>query len=580
MRLHPASAVVLLLLALAAPPAQAVQATGEPAWDPPKSSVDTGFRDPGYPASSAVRRDWDALPATALAALRGENARPGRKALRIGIERAPDDGSDGSVPALQWRTAPGGGQTARVTLHSPGAAALRVALDLSGLPDGSELRFAGADGRPGAPVGAAEIAALAVQQPLYWSPVTEGDTQVVELHLPPGASARWLRLAIPRLSHLVVAPGTDFDRAKIGESGACEIDTRCIANPIVAFTNARNAVARMVYQRAGGSFLCTGSLLNDTDAATQVPYFFTAAHCFTSQAEANTLTTFWFYEASGCGTNILDASARQVGGGAQVLFASVASDVLFLRLNNPPPAGAFFLGWNAQPVAAGTEFIAIHHPAGDVKKVSAGRTTGVGPSNLASGSFIKAGYTDGTTEGGSSGCGLLTLQDGEFFLRGGLLGGNASCANTGAIGNPGNSDDYSRLDLAFPSLRDFLQPATNPPPSGTDFTGLWFNPAQSGWGLVVMRGASGAYSVTVFHYDQDSTPTWYLAAGALNGSTFSQPLSAFSGPWFGIAPFNPAQVASRTAGNLTLAFTSGTTANLTFTADGRTVSTALNRLAF
>ena len=337
----------------------------------------------------------------------------------------------------------------------------------------------------------------------------------------------------------------------------------------------------MVYQSGGGSSLCTGTLLNDTDNATQVPYFFGAAHCFTSQAEGNTLTTFWFYESTGCGSNQLDPAARQVGGGAQVLFASIGSDVLFLRLNNAPPAGSFFLGWNATAVTAGTEIVVIHHPAGDVKKVSLGQATGIGPSNLASGSFIKAGYTNGTTEGGSSGCGLLTLSNGEFVLRGGLLGGGASCANTGSINNPGNSDDYSRLDLAFPNLRQFLQPSTNPPPpAGTDFTGLWFNPAQSGWGLVVMRGASGAYSVTVFHYDQDSSPVWYLGAGAINGASFNQPLTAFTGPWFGITPFNPGLVIGRTAGSVSLNFTSTTTASLAFTVDGRTVSTELTKLAF
>lgn len=576
-------AILLLGMAIAASQAIAGSAAGEAAWPSAKSGPDAAFRDPGYPAASTTARRWGVLPASALESLRKSNAVEGRKALRIGVERPPADGSAGELADLEWRPAPDGGQTARIALTSPGAAALRVALRLTDLPAGSELRFAA----PGAArsvvdaVPASEIAALSAQQPLYWTPVTEGETQVIEIWLPPGASARWLRVAVPGVSHLVVSPTGDLSGAKIGESDACEIDTKCVSNPSQAYINARNAVARMVYQSGGGSSLCTGTLLNDTDNATQVPYFFGAAHCFTSQAEGNTLTTFWFYESTGCGSNQLDPAARQVGGGAQVLFANTGSDVLFLRLNNAPPAGSYYLGWNSAQVAAGTEIVAIHHPAGDVKKVSLGQVTGIGPSNLASGSFIKAGYTDGTTEGGSSGCGLLTLSNGEFFLRGGLLGGSASCANSGSLSNPNNSDDYSRLDLVFPDLRQFLQPATTPPPpAGTDFTGLWFNPAQSGWGLVVMRGASGAYSVTIFHYDVDSSPVWYLAAGAINGASFNQPVSAFTGPWFGITPFNPGLVASRTAGSVSLNFTSTTTANLSFTVDGRTVSTALSRLAF
>lgn len=582
MRLKP-FAFLLLAMAGLLPDAMATSVPGEPAWPAAKSAAPDGFRDPGYPSASATQRRWTALPASALESLRKSNAVEGRKALRIGIERPLADGSTGDLADLDWRTAPDGGQSARIALTSPGAAALRVGLRLTGLPAGSELRFAapGADRSVVEPVAASEVEALAAQQPLYWTPVTEGDTQVVEIWLPPGASPRWLRVAVPSVSHLVVSPTGALSGAKIGESDACEIDTKCVSNPSQAYINARNAVARMVFQSGGGSSLCTGTLLNDTDNATQVPYFFGAAHCFTSQAEGNTLTTFWFYESTGCGSNQLDPAARQVGGGAQVLFANTGSDVLFLRLNNAPPAGSYYLGWNSAQVATGTEIVAIHHPAGDVKKVSLGQVTGIGPSNLASGSFIKAGYTDGTTEGGSSGCGLLTLSNGEFFLRGGLLGGGASCANSGSLSNPNNSDDYSRLDLVFPDLRQFLQPGTTPPPpAGTDFTGLWFNPAQSGWGLVVMRGASGAYSVTIFHYDVDSSPVWYLAAGAINGASFNQPVSAFTGPWFGITPFNPGLVASRTAGSVSLNFTSATTANLSFTVDGRTVGTTLSRLAF
>lgn len=572
-------ALVVAGVAFDATAAQATRAGGEPALAVAEGSSSAAFRDPDYPAALRVLTRWDALPASEMKALQQDNAQAGRKPLRIGIDR-PLSGA-GSRD-LKWHATADGGLSARIAVQSPGATALRAALALAGLPAGAELRFAA----PGASASVVDVVTVdavervLAEQPLYWTPVTEGDTQEIEFYLPPGANPRWVRVATPRVSHLVVSPDGDLSGAKIGESAACEIDTRCVTNPTTAFTNAKNAVARMVYQSNGGSFLCTGTLLNDTDASTQVPWFFSAAHCFTSQSEANTLTTFWFYEATGCRSNVLDGAARQLGGGAQIQFANVASDVLFLRLNGTPPAGSYFLGWNAAQIAAGTEILAIHHPAGDVKKVSAGRVTGLGGSNLASGSFIQAGYTDGTTEGGSSGCGLLTLENGELLLRGGLLGGSASCANTGTIGAPGNTDDYSRFDLAFANLRQFLAPTTTTPPSGTDFSGLWSNPAQSGWGLVVMRGASGTYVVNIYHYDADSTPTWFLSVGTLSGATYASSLSTFTGPWFGAPPFNPAQVFGRTAGTVTLDFTSATTANLSFTVDGRTVATSISRVAF
>jgi lysyl endopeptidase len=581
-----ASLIAFLLVSalVAAPTALAQSARGEAARsvDGKYSRQDATFRDQGYPLPLIAQQQWSKLPEGALDALRKNNASPGRKLLQLGIERAAYEAADADLPGLQWRANREGGQTARLAVRSPGAAALRAALSISGLPDGAELRF-GAPGETSSvvdPVTAAELAALAVQQPLYWTPVTDGDTQVIELYLPPGSEIRWLRVSVPSVSHLVASPGGDLSAAKIGESDVCEIDTKCVSNPSAAYTNAKNAVARIVFQQGGGSFFCTGTLLNDTDNATQVPYVFGAAHCFTSQAVASTLTTFWFYESTACRSNVLDPGARQVSGGAQVLYADVPSDVLFLRLNNAAPAGAFFLGWNATAVAAGTSIVTIHHPAGDVKKVSLGATTGIGASNLASGSFIKAGYTDGTTEGGSSGCGLLTDANGEFVLRGGLLGGQASCANSGNIGTAGNTDDYSRLDLAFPNLRAFLQPNTTQPPSSIDYSGAWSNPQQDGWGLIVIRGGSGTYAMYVYHYDQDSSPGWYLSAANLSGTSYNAALIAFTGPWFGAGFFNPAQVIGRTAGNISVNFSSATTASISFTIDGRTVSTNLARLAF
>ena len=389
-------------------------------------------------------------------------------------------------------------------------------------------------------------------------------------------------MSLQAISHLFVSPRGSLALAKIGESDSCEIDAKCVTNPSTDLLNAKSAVARMVFQAGGSSALCTGTLLNDTDASSQLPHFYTAAHCFTSQSVANTLTTFWFYEATGCSSGVLDSSTRQVAGGATVQFASEASDVLFLRLNSPPPPGATFLGWNAAALSPGDDVLLLHHPAGDVKKISLGEVKGFGPSNLASGNFVQAGYTDGTTEGGSSGCGLLTLSSGGYQLRGGLLGGSAGCANTGSLATAANSDDFSRFDQAFASLRPFLQPSSAPPPSPSpiDYSGAWSNPAQSGWGLVVIRGGSDLYAMYIYHYDDASTPAWYVSVGALSGTTYDQPVLSFTGPWFGLGAFNPAAVSSRVSGRMNVNFTSASSLAISFTIDGRTVSTTLGKLAF
>lgn len=573
--------VSCLLLSAAFTPALATppQVDSEKAWTPPKSALADTLRDPGFPAADIAVTRFPAIDKARIDALRLDNSAPLAKVLQIGIEREIGEAAKAAaVPA--WRALPDGSHVARMQVTSPGAVALRVALDVADLPAGSELRFFGEASAELHAVPAADVAKLRASQPRYWTPVTEGETQTIEMFLPAGTEPRWARLRMDAVSHLFVSPTGLMAGAKIGESDVCEFDAKCLTTPPQSLIDAKQATARMLFQSGGSSRLCTGTLLNDTDAATQVPHFFSAAHCFTSQSVASTLTTFWFYEATGCGTGVLDGASRQVSGGATVEFANVSSDVLLVRLNAAPPAGSTFLGWNAATLTVGTDIVVFHHPAGDVKKVSLGEVKGFGGSALESGQFIKVGYTDGTTEGGSSGCGLLTANGSGYQLRGGLLGGTASCANDGDLDNVNNSDDFSRFDQVFPSLQSFLAPTPTQPPSNTDFTGVYNNAAQSGWGLAVLRGASGTYVVNLYHYDQDNKSAWYLSTGTLSGSNYSSPIIALTGPWFGIVPFNPAGVVTRVAGTISLQFTSDTTANVSFTIDGHTVTTTVRKLAF
>jgi len=584
MRCLPWLVIVTGLALSATAQADTRHVSSEPAWQAKQAPPLLAPRIADYPNSNVARLRFAELAAARIEQLKAHNRADASKRYQIGIERAvAAELASASAPALRWQPTADRGQVARFAATSPAAAALRIGLDVHELPAGAELRFFGERDRESvvAPVAAAEIAALRREHPIYWTPVTEGATQTVELYVPAGADLRQVRLTWTAVSHLVVSPFGELDLEKIGESQPCQIDVRCVSNPSTAFLNAKAAVARMLFQTGGGTATCTGTLLNDTDTSTQIPHFFSAAHCFTSQSVANTLTTLWFQEASACGSGVEDSGTRQVAGGAQIEFADAASDVLLVRLNNNPPSGAVFGGWDANPVTVGSEIAVIHHPSGDVKKVSLGQVTGQGGSSLASGQFLKVGYTSGSTEGGSSGSALLTFTGSEFVTRGGLLGGAASCGNSGSLSNPNNSDDFSRLDLAFSNLRQYLAPASTPqPPSNIDYSGAWAAPGQSGWGLIVLRGASGVYAMYIYHYNQSMLPTWYLMSGNLSGTTFQASILQFRGPWFGTVPFSESQVSAQTVGNITVNFASASTATINFTIDGRSVSTSINRLSF
>jgi lysyl endopeptidase len=545
---------------------------GEPARPSPPDLLTAALRDPGFPAAITATHRLPPLEPERLEALQKRNRTVGTKPFLIGLHRTLDAPIDAA--SLTWRPLPTGAHAARVSVTSPDAAALRLALDIVELPPGTEVRAAA----PGEPAATAITAAAWPGGPLHWTPVTEGDTQVLELTLPPGQPPASARFTIVTASHLVASPFRPLP-PKIGGADWCQYDATCLQPTTQAETNARQATTRMVFPTALGEALCTGTLLNDTEPSTQIPYLFSAAHCLRSQSAANALTTFWFYEASACDAGDLDAArVRQVAGGAAVLHADTPSDVLLLRLNAPPPAGAHFLGWDAAPLAAHTDVLVLHHPVGDVMKASLGRATGTGASSLRSGSFNKVAYTHGSTQTGSSGAGLLSFGSAQYRLRGALLGGSASCETSGSLTTPGNSDDYSRLDLAFNALRTYLQPDGSPPPDA-NYSGAWSNPAQDGWGVNVIRGDSGAYALFIYHYDLDASPAWYLSSGTVEGTRYTASLLAFTGPGFG-SPFAPSAVSSRAAGTVTVDFTALDTATFTATIDGRRVSTTLSRLAF
>ncbi len=487
-----AMALGLALCAALAPAiaGQPMHVSGEPAPAFTKDLASLQLRSTAATDAVITRLRLPPIAADRLNEVRIFNSQPGLKALQIGIDRSYGNESTlDPQPALKWMKTGEGGRTARFSVGSPGAAALRLGIGALELPSGAELRFAGA-GQSSSVVEPVTRKQLSNQlaDGIYWTPVTEGESQLVEIYLPDDAAPAQVSFSIASVAHLLASPYGDLKGLKIGESDSCEIDANCINNPTTAYNNAKNAVARMTYQKNGSSFLCSGTLLNDTVSSSFIPYFYSANHCIDNQSVASTLSTFWFEESTSCGSGI--ASSRvQVGGGATLLYNNAATDALLLRLNNNAPSGSWFTGWNTAAVTAGTSVVVLHHPAGDVKKVSLGQITGFGPYNGA-GDFIRAGYTNGTTEGGSSGSGILTLTNGEYVLRGGLYGGSASCANTGNVSNVANSDAYSRFDVVYPNLQQYLSPGA-PPPSQQLQNGVAVT------GLSGAQGANLAYTIVI-----------------------------------------------------------------------------------
>ncbi|WP_115540725.1 trypsin-like serine peptidase [Xanthomonas campestris] len=378
--------------------------------------------------------------------------------LQIGFSRAVTQPLV-NLSKLDWQMTSDGGRVATLTLSSAQAAALRASLVLRGAgatpgdPSKVTLRFAGDDGRVFEQSGTSFSTS---GSDIGWSPTVNGDTLLVELSLPAGQYPQNFSLSVPQLSHLDISPTAsprDMMTIAIGESDSCQNDVVCRANPTAGFTSASKAVARMVFTTSQGSFLCTGTLLNNTNTPKR-NLFWTAAHCISTQTVANSLQTYWFYDAASCNGNTASAQATTLTGGAFLRHANTTRDTALLELKTAPPSGAFYAAWNSAAIGAtGTSIVGIHHPSGDVKKYSLGSVTGLNTSIDGKTPLYRVVWNDGVTEGGSSGSALFTVASGGAYqLRGGLYGGYSYCT---AQSDP---DYYSRFSDVYSTISTFLGP--------------------------------------------------------------------------------------------------------------------------
>ena len=463
-----------------------------------KSFLAEGFR--AHPGSLRGRElDLGPIDPLEVATAKAANGVAWEKRLQIGIGRSLRDVAAEAV-APGWERAQGG-FAAHWLIRSPGARALRVQLEVVRMVDGAEIRFSGV-GEPETVYGPFSAADLAAGEPGYWSPVLTGEIARVEIFVPDGHSPAEVGLRLAQVSHLFVHPADARAQAEAKDgSDFCEVDLVCRSATDAALASAGKSVARMTFSSGGATYLCTGTLLNPADGS-QTPYFYTAHHCIGSQAVASTLTTHWFYERTVCASGGTSPAYRQVTGGATHLYSSSASDAAFLRLNAAPPAGAVFAAWDSATVTSGLPITAIHHPAGDWKKVSLGSTGGFlqpipgGPS----GSFIIVDWSLAVTEGGSSGSGIFSAVGSpasEYRFRGGLYGGPSTCSASSI-----KTDYYSRFDQAFPSIAQYLDPVVPQyslivTRSGTGAGTVASNPAGVSCGASCTASFSSGTAVTL-----------------------------------------------------------------------------------
>lgn len=191
-----------------------------------------------------------------------------------------------------------------------------------------------------------------------------GDEVIVELQVPWHVE-NFGKLIIGSVSHafLPAAVAGPYD-GRFGLSQDCEIDINCVEG--ADWQTEKGSVVRINNLRINQ--YCTGVLLNNT-AYNGDPLLLTAKHCIEIQEGAERSVFDFNYESPSCFGG--DGSVEMSVSGADLLAVGDSLDFSLVRLTERPQErfDVYYAGWDLS-VAVPPATTTIHHPEGDVKKIS------------------------------------------------------------------------------------------------------------------------------------------------------------------------------------------------------------------
>jgi PKD repeat protein len=367
----------------------------------------------------------------------------------------------------EWMTLPSGQRIGRMEIAAGNARTIALYYDEFVIPEGGKLFLYNPDHSK---ILGAYTHKTNSKQAEFATELVNGDRIVLEYEAPLAAGDGLTpRIKIGGLAygynHLATPAGEGLSKVR-GNSGNCMININCEEGE--NWQNQKKGVARILTPISGDLYLCSGTVVNNT-AGNLDPLFLSAHHCFEGIGSAllNQTIYYFHYEYPGCENLGTDPEAPTMVG-AQILVdtnINGSSDGTLLRLNDPIPEeyGVYYNGWDRRniPAASGA---GIHHPAGDVKKIS----TFTSPATIATWNGSGAtgavnahwnvlfsptpnGYS--AVEGGSSGSPLFNQ---EGLVVGTLTGGTSSCLNTMGVNYYGKL--WYHWDQAEQQMSQYLDP--------------------------------------------------------------------------------------------------------------------------
>lgn len=373
------------------------------------------------------------------------------KPYRIGVTVPAAIGISNSG---NWIVNPDGSKVWLVSIRCKGAEAIGLDFNLFDLPTGSDL-FIYNSNRTHV-IGSFKSNESFKSMGFTARPV-QGEEIILEYYQPAGCQEE-AQLEISSLLYIYRGFGDKQDRSlfNFGGSGACEVNIKCDEG--ANWQDQAAGVVRILTRVKNQAFWCTGSIVNNS-ANDFSPLVLTANHCSESASSVSSLAdlnkwVFYFsYESATCADPMAEPEELSMVG-AEKLAASqnpvdIGSDFYLIRLKQDIPASyhAYFNGWSLS-AATPSSGVCIHHPQGDIKKISTYSTTlgsGTWQSTPNTHWIVKWGATAngfGVTEAGSSGS---PLYNNEGLIIGTLTGGESACSNTAA------TDFYGKVSYSWTS---------------------------------------------------------------------------------------------------------------------------------
>ena len=126
-----------------------------------------------------------------------------------------------------------------------------------------------------------------------------------------------------------------------------------------------------------------------------------------------------------------------------------------------------------------------------------------------------------------------------------------------------------------------------PPRPLTDYTGMWWNPQESGWGLALHQGpVSDAIFGAWFVYGASGEPEWFTLQGGrwTSATRWTGPVYRTTGPFFAGPDYDSRLVLVQAAGHAVLDFRQAPgeegRARFTYTVGNATTTKVISRMAF